>query len=103
MEERKKTNAEKKKKNTENEEKKKSNKNKVLKRKKSDPSIAKHNIEEHLNDIMYDIEENEDIVEQVVKHIKFVKISIEGKKLPKNIPLVLLDNVTFHSKESVAK
>lgn len=46
-------------------EKKKSNKNKVLKRKKSAPSIAKHNIEEHVNDIMYDIEEKEDMLSRL--------------------------------------
>lgn len=55
-----------------------------------------HNIEDHVNKIMDDIKDEENLVEQAIKQ---VKMSIRGKKFTKNIPSVSLNNVSFHSKK----
>lgn len=74
--------------------------NKVLKRKKIVLNSIEYNIKYHDNDIMNDIEDEENLVEHVTQR---VKMSIGGKKIPKNIPPIPVDNVYFHSKESVVK
>lgn len=48
---------------------------------------------------MDDFEDQENLVAQATNRFK---ISVGGKQLPKNIPLVLIDNVSFHFKESVS-
>lgn len=85
-------------------EKKKSEKRKIVKfvkRKYNVPSVTEHDVEKHLTDILDDIEEQKYIDECVAKRAKVVKMLIVGKKLHKSIPYVPLDNVSFHSKESV--
>lgn len=68
--------------------------NKVVKRNKSAPRTEKYNVEEHVNDILDDIEDKEDLVGQAEKR---VKMFIKGKKLPNNIHACPLYNVSFHS------
>lgn len=82
-------------------ERKKYDKTKSIKTKKIAHNIIGHNVQKHVTNTIKDIEDSENIKEKVAKRVKSVKMSIEGKKLPKNIFTVLIDNASLHSEESV--
>lgn len=71
------------------------NKNMVVIRKKAHVHFEKHIFKDNVDDIMDDILE-----ELAAKRIKRV---VGGKKLPKNVPHIKLENISFHFEESVLK
>lgn len=70
-------------------------KNMVVIRKKAHVHFEKHIFKDNVDDIMDDILE-----ELAAKRIKRV---VGGKKLPKNVPHIKFENISFHFEESVLK
>lgn len=80
----------------------KSNKNKSV-RKSIGPSITKNNVEKHDSNYLNDIRDDEDNDEQIINCVKIVKMYIIRDNISKNVPSILLDNVSFNFKENVVK
>lgn len=73
---------------------------KFMKRKKNASSVTEHDVKKHVIDILGDTEEEDEHINECAK---VVKMSIIGKKIPKNIIFLPLDNLSLYYEESIVK